>query len=837
MASHGMTQDIREDEELVDLRSVWVGLRRRAALFAAVGATTFMAVVAYAFLSQRLYTAETSLIFEPKTEVFSMGGDVLSRLPADPKIVDTQVELLRSRAMAIRVAQHMRATPSDGAASSAGENTAFLDGVANAAARLSAIAGSADAREAASDPVDVVAATSTPALTGADLSASPIPANSPAQTAAIEKAATAAAIAAIPSEELRRLQKNLEVERVGDTFLIKLRYSDPSPERAALVANTYAEQYISEQVDAQLSALKTANEWLDQRIGELKNQVRHAEEAAAQFRAEQGLLDTKEGSSFTEQRITAMVAELARAKSEQSTAQARFESVSAYVRANAPIESIAEVMSSTVIMDLRRQQSEITRSRAELTVRYGDLHPEIKKINEESQELEAQINREVQRIVDSLRSKVSFASGQVAALERDLQKTQGELALNNSAGVRLLELERDTDASRGVYEALLNRQKELTERDRIAEANARVVAPASAPETPSKPRKAILLAGGLILAFLLASGASFAAETLDTRIKNTHDVRREFGPTAPVVLVPRIQSRLLFRQRQGNEVARKYILDEPDSTFAESMRDLRLHLRTAETDANAGATIVFTSAFRSEGKTTTAFSFATLLADSGRRVAFVDLATGESEFVTVKRWKRDETTPQLSAIDSNKPVEADVRIIDSDEDDVTEVVARPAKTDEHANAIVARQSDQRVPDLVGGRRPRNEAAYALTVGSRKCGVSIIEFSEFEEDRRNDFDMGALGASIDKLRAEHDYIIIDAPAVLARAEASIIAGAADFVVMVLEWCSTTRGAARVSVQRLIDARAKILTFLVNKVDERQRYYFRPEDRQFYYKKKH
>jgi hypothetical protein len=40
-----------------------------------------------------------------------------------------------------------------------------------------------------------------------------------------------------------------------------------------------------------------------------------------------------------------------------------------------------------------------------------------------------------------------------------------------------------------------------------------------------------------------------------------------------------------------------------------------------------------------------------------------------------------------------------------------------------------------------------------------------------------------------------------------------------------------------VQRLIDARAKILTFLVNKVDERQRYYFRPEDRQFYYKKKH
>jgi uncharacterized protein involved in exopolysaccharide biosynthesis/Mrp family chromosome partitioning ATPase len=836
-----MNQEIREEEELVDLRSVWVGLRRRAALFTAVGATTFMAVVAYAFLSQKLYTAETSLIFEPKTEVFSMGGDVLSRLPADPKIVDTQVELLRSRAMAIRVAGHMQtvaAAATDASAKSAGDaNDALLNSFANAASRLNAFAGSVDPRRANAEAAVIPISAGATAAVGAAIDVSGAPVD-PAAAAATEDALAAAALAAIPGEELRALQKNLEVERVGDTFLIKLRYSDPSPERAALVANTYAEQYIKEQVDAQLSALKIANKWLDERIGELKGQVRHAEEAAAQFRAEEGLLDTKEGKSFTEQRITAMVGELARAKSELSTAQARFDNVSAYVRSNAPLESIPEVMSSTVIMDLRRQQTEITRRRAELTVRYGDRHPEIKKITEESLELELQLDREVQRIVDSLRSKVSFAHGQVAALEKDLAKIQGELSANNSAGVRLMELERDTDASRGVYEALLNRQKELTERDRIAEANARIVASATPPESPSKPRKAILLAGGFILAFLLASGASFAAETLDTRVKNTHDVRREFGPTAPVVLVPRIQSRLLFRQRQGNEVARKYILDEPDSTFAEAMRDLRLHLKTAEADVNGGATIVFTSAFRNEGKTTTAFSFATLLADSGRRVAFVDLATGESEFVNVKRWRRDESAPQLSAIDSGETDEAEVRVLPAGDIGPSENLPRPAKAEDHANAIVARNSDNRaVSEVMGGRRQRSEAAYALAVGSRKCGVSIIEFSEFEEDRRNDFDMAALGASIDKLRAEHDYIIIDAPAILVRAEASIIAGAADFVVMVLEWCSTTRGAARVSVQRLIDARAKILTFLVNKVDERQRYYFRPEDRQFYYKKKH
>ncbi|MGE0408063.1 MAG: GumC family protein, partial [Amphiplicatus sp.] len=648
MVSHATGHDFREEEDLVDLRSVWVGLRRRAALFAGVAATTFLAVVLYAFLSQELYTAETSLVIEPKSEVFAFrGGDSLSRLPTDPTLVDTQVELLRSRAMAMRVAEHLRspvAASSQADASKKGDGF-LMDRFASAAARLNSFALKPDAHapDAASnersdqtgDAPAAAAEGEQGAFARVDV-ATPTKAteDNAAATGALEaRAAGAEALPPVTNDEIYRLQKRLEVERVGDTFLIKVRYSNSSPEEAARVANAYAEQYIDEQIEAQFSALERANRWIDARIAALRTEVRHAEEAAAQFRAEQGLLDSTAGKSLTEQRITALVSELAKAKSELSTAQARYDSVTAYLNAKAPIESIAEVMGSPVITDLKRQQTEITRRRAELTVRYGARHPEIKKVNEELQELNQQIDREVRRIVESLRTSANFARGQVNALEKDLANIQSELEQNNAASVRLLELERDTQASRGVYEALLNRQKELNERDRLAEANARIVARATPPETPSKPRKKILLGGGLVLAFLIAAGASFGAETLDTRIRNTHDVRKEFGPSAPVVLIPRIQSRLLFRQRQGNEVARKYILEESDSTFAEAMRDLRLHLKSAAGASETGVTVAFTSAFRNEGKTTTAFSFATLLADSGRRVAFVDLATGESEFV------------------------------------------------------------------------------------------------------------------------------------------------------------------------------------------------------------
>ena len=89
--------------------------------------------------------------------------------------------------------------------------------------------------------------------------------------------------------------------------------------------------------------------------------------------------------------------------------------------------------------------------------------------------------------------------------------------------------------------------------------------------------------------------------------------------------------------------------------------------------------------------------------------------------------------------------------------------------------------------------------------------------------------------IEDIRADFDYIVVDAPSVLAKNEGSVIAAAADLTVLVMEWCSTSRGAARAATQRLVDMRATILSFVVTKVDEKQRFYFRPEDRQFFFRR--
>lgn len=784
-------------EQLVDLRAVWVGLRRQASLFAAVASTIFLVVVAYALFSQEKYTAETSLIIEPKNEVFAYGRDLLTRLPADPVAVDTEVELLRSRAMAMRVARRL----------SQDARTADIVAVAPAAAPAGNLrAGPASAAEPFASRIAALDANV--ANTDGEESAAP------------ESAATAVAEAPPPTAAVDALLADLEVERVGQTSLIKIRFTSPSSQRAADIANAYAEEYIDEQIEFQFAALRQANAWIDARLLDLRAEVRNTEQEAAAYRAVQGLVESSGGASFVERRLGLLATELTEARARMTTLRARYNTIVGMVNAEAPVESIGEAMSSAVLADLRRQKTEINRKIAELQVRYGDRYPELRKAREEARELDDQIDLQLRRIVDNVRAEYEFAVAQVQMLEADLGDLQGQLADQSTAMAELEELERNVEAPKSVYEALLNRRKELNERDSLAEANARIVARAAPPDTPSKPRRKLLLGGGFALALLFGGAAAFVSEMVDTRIKNTHDIRREFGPAAPVVLVPRIQSRRLFHERQIVDVVRKYLIDEPRSTYAESMRDLRMHLKAAEKSVDGGIAIAFSSIFRDAGTTMTAFSFAVVLANSGKRVAFLDCAKGGADIIEPPAAPALQPAPVASLITSDG-VEAQ-----GADKTVFERVNGASPAPVAASAAPT--------ELVAASAPERRGEPAPLVRTEKSGVCVLHSDRSATGGFAEHDAGTYADLIEKHRKEFDYVVVDTPALMTNAEAAIIAGAADFAFVVAEWCATTREAARVGAQRLLDARGRILSFVITKVDEKQRIYFRPEDRHFFFR---
>ncbi len=828
MSSAKNAEAFDEVEDLVDLRSVWFGLRRRAALFVGVTASIFATVAGYALLSTELYTAETSIMIEPNTQVFAYGSELLGQAAVDPTMVDTEVELLRSRAMTMRVYDRMRtghlSTPANSDGDGEGQSEDFFG------QRLADIA--ADLADLQSNKSVI---TGTPEDDAAPADDDQTASDDQAGASRIDDdqgalaltAAVVQPIVAVNSREVSSLMKNLEIQRVAQTFLIKIRHSHPSPEKSAEIANAYAEEYILQQLEAQYNDLRQANKWIDARLSTLRSEVRRADSAAAQYRAEQGLVNVT-GQSFSEKAVTGIATELSAARTQLATVQARYNTVQNLSASGLSYDAISEVISSEIIGEMRTQQVTLDRKLAELRVRYGDRHPEVRKTREEYSSLTDQIQREKRRVVETLRAEVGFAAAQVRSLEQNLTRAQADMALNNEALVTLMELERDIDATRGVYEALLNRQKELNERDQLANANARIIARAISPEAPSKPKKTLILGGGLILGLLVAGASAFTAESMDMRIRNTHDIRREFGPNAPVVLVPRIQSRLLFRHRRCDDVVRQYIQEEPDSLFAESLRDLRMYLKLAERDMSHAPTIAFTSVFRGEGTTTTAFAFASLLAAAGKNVAYIEYPSRVSHVFKKADPRVSYSEKQTLRLETPAPGADDSVVIGDADNTDADAAQGPAQT------MGDRVQDLRREVVSTEGRELEVAEHRMVADRTVCGVDVMELQS-NKVSYEDFEVSVFDSMIEDIRADFDYIVVDAPSVLAKNEGSVIAAAADLTVLVMEWCSTSRGAARAATQRLVDMRATMLSFVVTKVDEKQRFYFRPEDRQFFFRR--
>jgi len=850
-------------EQLTDLRAVLRGSRRQSSLLAAVASTAFLGVLLFTLLSEEQYTAETSLIIETKPEVFAYGKEIVTQVPVDPLSVETEVEILRSRAMARRVAMRLGVHLEDTAPDAAAETSAVETGAEVDALQViedfAALKAEAALPEAGGQPApgavaeeaahrgddaavqgggDELALDETPIL-AAGLLESPIE-----EAGSNRPLASAMALTpepSVPSAAVNRLLSNLQVERVGLTSLIKIRYTSPSPVYSQQVANAYAEEYISAQIESDVGALNQANEWIDGRLEELREEVRVAERDLAVYRARENLVAPLEGSSFIEQRIEALAAELTKAQSNLAAVKTRYNMILRMRRQNLPIDAIGEVMTSGLMTDLSVQQTALKTKIAELRVRYGDRHPEIRTAKEELAALDAQIEAQIRRIESSVRAEYELAAAQVTMVKSELADVQSKLAEESNVVAGLEELQRNVEATKGIYEALLNRKNELNERDSLAKADARIVARASTPDVPSKPRRKLILAGGVVFAVLLGGAAAFVSEMVDTRIKNTSSLRREFGQSTPVVLVPRIRARRLFRESNTLEVARKHLLDAPHSNFATAMRDLRIQLRAAEEPEDGEAvTIAFASVFEETGSTTTAFAFAALLASTGKRVAIVDSAGGHSSLADEaaedgQRPLLAEPFGQLDDQSRGERSRAGARWFGGKRDDpdssgATENEASAAPGSE-AGEFGEAPDDALIP--IGGER-------AVAVAQQAYGVAILQPPNGPNDgRRNpghrEIDLGGIAGFVEANRPNYDYIILDTPALMNNIESTAVAATADFVFVLTEWCVTTREAARVAAERLVNAQARILGFVVTKVDEKQRAYFNPEDRHFYFKR--
>jgi len=88
---------------------------------------------------------------------------------------------------------------------------------------------------------------------------------------------------------VQKLLKVVKVNPVKNSQLVKISAEDPEPQMAARLANTVAEEYITQNLERNISATNEAARWLAKRIEEQRQKLRDSELALQKYREEHNI--------------------------------------------------------------------------------------------------------------------------------------------------------------------------------------------------------------------------------------------------------------------------------------------------------------------------------------------------------------------------------------------------------------------------------------------------------------------------------------------------------------------------------------------------------------------
>jgi capsular exopolysaccharide synthesis family protein len=409
------------------------------------------------------------------------------------------------------------------------------------------------------------------------------------------------------------LQGGLAVTPTPDTRLVSIQFSSPDPKLAQQVANAMGEQFIESTLRRRFDTSDYSRKFLQQQIDQTRVQLERSERALIAFSQSAGLTDINTASTATQGKPSLTEANLSTAN--DAYAKARTDRVLAEQRWNAvarmPLMAIPEVVANSTVLSLDDQRSSKGAELRGEMERHSDAYPTVQKLKAEIAGIDAQMDAVAKRIRGSIREQYEIARQQEASLQSNVAEQRQTSINEQGRGVQLSILRRDADTNRALYDALLQRYRELNATAGVTINNISVIDQAELPRFPVWPKPALNALIGAIIGLLLGALVALVRERLDDTIRSPNDVERKLG--LPLIGV-------LPLAKEGK------ILDEfadPTSSTNEAIYSIRTALQLATTHG-VPRSLAMTSTQESEGKSTMSMAIARELALSGVRTLLVD---------------------------------------------------------------------------------------------------------------------------------------------------------------------------------------------------------------------
>ncbi|QPF91047.1 exopolysaccharide transport family protein [Bradyrhizobium commune] len=329
---------------------------------------------------------------------------------------------------------------------------------------------------------------------------------------------------------LDALNKHITIRKGEKSFIVDIEVWSTDPAKAAMLANTLTNTYLTESRNSQALAARRATSELSGRLKELRERLRNAETALATYKAQNNFVGTQD-SLISDQQLSSSNQRLSAARAATMDAQARLDQIEANKRTAADAGAIPEALQSPTIANLRAQYADARKKYAEQTAELGPRHPALRQTEKQVEDLKRTISEEIDRFAQSAKNDLTRARDYEASLNRALEVQKRQSVQLSQAAVRLRELEREADASRDVYQSFLKRSRETEEQETLNTSAARIIGEATVPQRRSFPPAMSLFAMiGFIFGALAAASWFVTAEHLLAGATSPEPTRRERTP-------------------------------------------------------------------------------------------------------------------------------------------------------------------------------------------------------------------------------------------------------------------------------------------------------------------
>jgi capsular exopolysaccharide synthesis family protein len=420
------------------------------------------------------------------------------------------------------------------------------------------------------------------------------------------------------------LQQNLTVKPVKGSKLANIAFTSPSPQLAAQITNSFADNFINSNLERRYESSSYARDFLQRQIAKVRADLERSERQQVAYAQQQGIINTaSEGgaggdvSSLQGASLVALNSALAAAQTKRIAAEQRY-------RQAGSLGTTAEVNESTAA--LRAQRATLEAEYQEKLASFKPEYPDMVRLRSRIDAIAAQISREAGFVSRGKSNTLSAEYQAAAAEERSLQarvnQLKGSVMSLRGRNIQYNILQRDVDTNRALYDALLQRYKEIGVAGGIGTTLVSIVDRAEVPGGAYKPDLLLNLLIGLGLGLMGGIGAALALEFINDTIKTPDDVREKLQ-LAPLGAIP----------KKLNSASLEEELKDQSSPVSEAYFSLRTSLQFA-TDHGAPRTLLVSSTRAAEGKSSTTLALAQNFARLGRSVLLIDADLRKPAFVT-----------------------------------------------------------------------------------------------------------------------------------------------------------------------------------------------------------